>query len=104
MTPQADEIIGTEIIPRFRNSRGRFLLLYGENNTGKSFLLKYAASLIRKIFPDTWAQSLHPIIRLNLHDGISSTRQFYIYLLEQSKCQHQNNFRRILQKQIKKDF
>ncbi len=90
MYDQADEIINFEIYPRFRdadedtNYRGRICFLYGDYDTGKSFLVRYAASLLYHKFNVYWKESdSNPIQIIDLRDDINTAKQFLLFLLSQ---------------------
>ena len=90
MYDQAKDIINHEIYPRFRdadedrNFRGRICFLYGDYNTGKSFLVRYAASLLYHKFDHYWkAPDSNPIQIIDLRDDINTAKQFLLFLLSQ---------------------
>ena len=88
MFNQAEEIIRDEIFTRFRdadkdtNNRGRIFFLYGDYNTGKSSLLKYAAFMLYQKFNPYWlVLDTCPIHIIDLRDDINTAKQFLLYLL-----------------------
>ena len=90
MYDQADDVINHDIYPRFdeadkdRNYRGRVCFLYGDYNTGKSFLVRYAASLIYKKYKILWkSPNSNPIHIIDLRDDINTAKQFLLFLLSQ---------------------
>ncbi|MFX1283294.1 MAG: TniB family NTP-binding protein [Promethearchaeota archaeon] len=91
MYNQAKEIIRLELDPRFRdadqdmNDRGRILFLYGDYNSGKSYLLRYSASLFKEKYRSYWdnPEETHPIIIVNLTNDINTAKQLLLFLLDQ---------------------
>ncbi|MFW9971018.1 MAG: ATP-binding protein [Candidatus Odinarchaeota archaeon] len=87
---QVEEIIKSEIDPRFRNAdqdlndRGRILFFYGDFNTGKSYTLRYSGALCREKYNNYWLsfEDAHPIIFINLRDDINTAKQFLLFLLD----------------------
>lgn len=90
MYDQANEIINHEIYPRFqdadedKNYRGRICFLYGDYNTGKSFLVRYCAGLIFHKYNVYWKDpNSNPIHIIDLRDDINTAKQFLLFLLSQ---------------------
>lgn len=91
MYNQAREIISLELDPRFLdadqdvNDRGRIMFLYGDFNSGKSYLLRYSASLFKRKYHSYWdsSQETHPIIIINLTNDINTAKQLLLFLLDQ---------------------
>lgn len=90
MYDQAESIISEEIYTRFRDAdkdmsnRGRMFFLYGDYNTGKSYLVRYAASLLFHKFSYYWhAPDIYPIHIIDLRDDINTAKQLLLYLLAQ---------------------
>ena len=88
MYDQAESIIRDEIYPRFRDAdkdmsnRGRIFFLYGDYNTGKSYLVRYAASLLFRKFSHYWhSPDIYPIRIIDLRDDINTAKQLMLYLL-----------------------
>ena len=88
MYDQAESIIREELYTRFRDadkdmsSRGRILFLYGDYNTGKSYLIRYAASLFYHKFSKIWhSPEIYPIHIIDLRDDINTAKQLMLYLL-----------------------
>ncbi len=87
MYPQAKMILHLEMFPLFNqavnnsSTRGMIYFLYGDFNTGKSYLLEFMKELIQYKNQDLWKPSRHPIIKLDLSDEISNAMEFYLYLL-----------------------
>lgn len=87
---QVEELIKSELDPRFRNAdqdlndRGRILFFYGDFNTGKSYTLRYSGALFREKYSKYWVSSenIHPIIFINLRDDINTAKQFLLFLLD----------------------
>lgn len=93
MYSPALSIIRSEIKPRFENAfndaneRGRIFFIYGDYNTGKSFLVRYSAALCKKYYNHLWIETAdgkitHPIIIKNLDANIRSVEGFYTWLLD----------------------
>ena len=86
--PQAVKIIKSFLLPRFvradvsTNDRGLIYFLSGDYHTGKSFLLKYFASLMKKCFPDVWKVYELPIVKIDLNNHINTAQQFLLFLLD----------------------
>ena len=89
MYSQAESIIQSEMFPLFRDAitnntfRGKIHFLYGDYNTGKSYLLQYVTELIRYHNKVLWKPSHRPIQIMDLRDDINTAKQFYLYLLNQ---------------------
>ncbi len=87
MYSQAESIIRSDMFPLFHEAvnntfnRGRIFVLYGDFNTGKSYLLDYVKELIKYNYPDLWRPKSRPILNLDLRDDINTAQQFYLYLL-----------------------
>ncbi len=88
----ADTIIEREIIPRFENAhidaneRGRILFLHGDYNSGKSYLVRFAAALCKEKYEKLWRETkdgriTHPIIIKNLSPTITTVEKLYNWLL-----------------------
>jgi len=93
MHESARTILQKELGQRYRNAftdmneRGRILFIYGDYDSGKSFLMLYFAALCESQFPDDWkvtsdGRVTHPIIIRNLPHFIRSVEGFYTWLLE----------------------
>jgi len=86
--PQAEKLIQTVLFPLFQrvdcnmNDRGLIYFLYGEYHTGKSYLLKHFAGLMKRAYPDIWKQNDLPIIKLDLNNHINTASQLLIFLLD----------------------
>ena len=88
MYPQAKKIINSFLLPRFvradvsTNDRGLIYFLSGDYHTGKSFLLKYFAYLMKKCFPDVWDVYELPIVKIDLNNHINTAQQFLLFILD----------------------
>ena len=88
MYPQAKKIINSFLLPRFvradvsTNNRGLIYFLSGDYHTGKSFLLKYFAYLMKKCFPDVWEVYELPIVKIDLNNHINTAQQFLLFILD----------------------
>ena len=86
--PQAEKIILSFLSPRFlradvsTNDRGLIYFLSGDYHTGKSFLLKYFAYVMKKCFPEIWKVHELPIAKIDLNNHINTAQQLLLYLLE----------------------
>ncbi len=92
MYPQAKSIIKAEMFPLFHEavdnntSRDKILFLYGDYNTGKSYLLLYIKELIRTKYQDIWKPGHHPILTMDFRDEINTAKEFYLFLLNELKA------------------
>ena len=88
MYPQAEHILKTFLIPRFQraemsnNDRGLIYFVYGNYHTGKSFLLKYYAALMKRCFPAIWKNHEFPILKIDLNNHINTAEQLLLFILE----------------------
>lgn len=93
MYDSAEDIIRTELHPRFisalldANERGRLLFIFGDKNTGKSFIMRYFASICKTRYKHYWkvtkdGRTTHPIIIRNLPHNIRSVEGFFTWLLD----------------------
>jgi len=86
--PQAEKIIKSFLLPRFlradvsTNDRGLIYFLSGDYHTGKSFLLKYFAALMKRCFPEIWEAHEIPIAKIDLNNHINTAQQLLLFLLD----------------------
>lgn len=89
MHSQAKSIIKSYLLPRFQraditvNDRGLIYFLYGYFRTGKSFLVRHFARLMKVGYKEWWHSSQHPIIIINLNNDINTANQLLLFLLDQ---------------------
>ena len=82
MYPKAREILHIDMLPLFHeavnnsSTRGMITLLYGDINTGKSYLLEYMKEYVRYKKPHLWKPSRHPIWIMDLSDNIRNAKDY----------------------------
>lgn len=92
MYPQAKMILFQELFPLFHeaiynsSTRGMVHFLYGDQHTGKTYLLEFMKEYICYNNGDLWKSNRHPIILLDLSDKISEAQDFYLHLLAELEC------------------
>jgi len=88
MYNSAFNILNEELAPLFRgafqnaNNRGRILFLYGDNDTGKSYLIDFASFLFETKYPEIYADGKIPFHIIEIKDNINTAEQLLLYLLD----------------------